>query len=182
MSLTTTEWSRMTLCKFLANANRYITEKSPKCWNVQSNSGGSCCGGHHCSGSFGLCCCRGLLVPGSASSTPNRCVCSRYNNQCFFLAPCSKNSMQLLSTFDLLAWSAPEVPTTAGCISDRHRLSGTWLAPLEIDKMQLKGVSVAAILEQRGPKALCVRVRELRALKLRATEWKCSLCPLLKSF
>ena len=53
-----------------------------------------------------------------------------------------------------------EVPTTAGCISDRHRLSGTWLAPLEIDKMQLKGVSVAAILEQRGPKALCVRVRE----------------------
>ena len=88
----------------------------------------------------------------------------------FFLAPCSKNSMQLLSTFDLLAWSAPEVPTTAGCISDRHRLSGTWLAPLEIDKMQLKGVSVAAILEQRGPKALCVRVRELRALKLRATE------------
>ena len=77
-----------------------------------------------------------------------------------FLAPCFKNSMQLLSTFDLLAWSAPEVPTTAGCISDRHRLSGTWLAPLEIDKMQLKGVSVAAILEQRGSKALCVRVRE----------------------
>ena len=68
--------------------------------------------------------------------------------------------MQLLSTFDLLAWSAPEVPTTAGCISDRHPLSGTWLAPLEIDKMQLKGVSVAAILEQRGSKALCVRVRE----------------------
>ena len=79
--------------------------------------------------------------------------------------------MQLLSTFDLLAWSArEEVPTTAGCISDRHRLSGTWLAPLEIDKMQLKGVSVAAILELRGAKALCVRVRELRALKLRATE------------
>ena len=150
-------WSRMILCKFLANANLHITKKSPKYSNVQSNSGGSCCGGH-CSGSFGLC--RGLLVPGSASSTPNRCVCSRYNNQCFFLAPCFKNSMQLLSTFDLLAWSAPEVPTTAGCISDRHRLSGTWLAPVEIDKMQLKGVSVAAILEQRGPKALCVRVRE----------------------
>ena len=83
-------WSRMILCKFLANANLHITKKSPKYSNVQSNSGGSCCGGHHCSGSFGLCCCRGLLVPGSASSTPNRCVSSRYNNQCFFWHLASK--------------------------------------------------------------------------------------------
>ena len=158
MSLTTTEWSRMILCKFLANANLHITKKSPKYSNVQSNSGGSCCGGH-CSGSFGLCCCRGLLVPGSASSTPNRCVCSRYNNQCFFWHLASKTQCSFSQL--LTCWpDHSEVPTTAGCISDRHRLSGTWLAPLEIDKMQLKGVSVAAMLEQRGSKALCVRVRE----------------------
>ena len=149
-------WSRMILCKFLANANLHITKKSPKYSNVQSNSAGSCCGGHHCSGSFGLC--RGLLVPGSASSTPNRCVCYRYKQPFFWhLAPKTQCSFSQLLT----CWPGhSEVPTTAGCISDRHRLSGTWLAPLEIDKMQLKGVSVAAILELRGAKALCVRVRE----------------------